>query len=545
MKTTPETILAYTDALMKTALHKCDRIGDAEDLVSETILAALTALARGVELAEPEIWLFSVMKRRHCALLRRKYRHVTVSIGEGFDLPCDGEIDDRLIAAETAEAVRRQVAFLAKTYRETLVRYYFRGEGVAVIADALGIPAGTVKSRLDVGRKQVRKGLEEMETYTEYSYSPKRLYVRNSGTCGRNLEPMTTVEDDVLGQNLLILAYDKPVTIPELSRAIGVSCAYVEPAVHKLVREELMKETGDGRVYTDFIIYRQEDHWRYNHDKVQFVRENRDAYLDEIRAVIRKMRETDFYSERLERFVLIDIACAATWNAGEPYRNVKQVFPDRPNGGKWIAFGTIEEDGVTVPDNMKTPENYGMGGIRRTHLPTYCGGDDLTMFNYDTALNPGGFGKFYSFGNQTFMENEEAFLQLAYLVKHGIDPVTVAYPPRFLAAIDGLCEEGFFARGDSGLHLLCPCLTHNEAEFLFAEITRPAASRIAERLTEPLGVYLRTHRQPLPAHLHSVPDQKRTMPHEPPAMAFVFEAIREGLHPRDLGICPETLLIFD
>ncbi len=545
MKTTPDKILCYTEALMRMAIHKCADIRDAEDLVSETILAALTSLARGTDIDDPEHWLYSVMKRRYHDRLRYKYRHVTVSYDTGFDLPCDGEIDDGLIAAETGEEVRRQVAFLAKNYRETLVRYYFRGEGVAAIAHAMDIPEGTVKSRLDVGRKQVRKGLEEMEPYTEHSYSPKHLLIRNSGTCGKNREPMTTVEDDVLGQNLLILAYDKPVSIPELSRAIGVSCAYVEPLVHKLVREELMKETGDGRVYTDFIIYKQEDHWRYNHDKVQFVRDNRNAYLEEIRDVIQRMKKTDFYSERLERFVLIDIACAATWSAGEPFQRVKQEFPTRPNGGQWIAFGTVYTEDDTVPEHMKTPEDYGIGGIRRTYLGEYCGGHDLTMFNYDTALNPGGYGKFESFGCQTFMENEEAFLQLAYLVKHSIDPATVAYPPRFLAAINGLCKEGFFARTESALQLLSPCLTHKQAEYLFTEITRPAANRIAERLTVPLGEYLKTHKQPLPAHLHSVPDQKRTMPHEPPAMAFVFEAIYAGLHPRDLGICPETLLILD
>ncbi len=540
-----DTILTYTEALMETAMHRCKDPYDAEDLVSETVLAALTAIARGAELRDPEHWLFSVMKRRYNERLRKKYRHVTVSIGEGFDLPCDTEIDEALLENETRESVRRSVAFLAKVYREILVRYYFRGEKVADIASALGIPPGTVKRRLDTGRKQVQKGLEQMETYTEQSYSPKHLVIRNSGTCGKNREPMSTVEDDVLGQNLLILAYDKPVTVTELSRAIGVSCAYVEPVVHKLVREELMRETGDGRVYTDFIIYRQEDHWRYNHDKVQFVRDNRDAYLDEIRDVVRRMKETDFYSERLERFILIDIACSAIWSAGEPFQRVKQEFPNRPNGGQWIAFGTVSENGITIPKEMRTPEEYGMGGMRRTHLGEYCGGTDLTMFNYDTALNPGGYSKFHSFGNQTFMENEEAFLQLAYLVRHNIDPAAAAYPPRYLAAIDGLCDEGFLARTEHGLRLCTPCLTHQMAEYLFPEITRPAANRIAERLTEPMGEYLKAHMQPIPAHLKSVPDQKRTMPHEPPAIAFVFEAIYAGIHKRDLGVCPETLLILD
>ena len=69
--------------------------------------------------------------------------------------------------------------------------------------------------------------------------------------------------------------------------------------------------------------------------------------------------------------------------------------------------------------------------------------------------------------------------------------------------------------------------------------------KIADGLTAPMGDYLRTHKVKIPAHLDSVPDQKLTMPHEPPAMGFVFGAVRAGLHRRDLGNCPETVLIFD
>ena len=93
-----------------------------------------------------------------------------------------------------------------------------------------------------------------MKTYTEQSYLPKFLKICNSGSCGANMEPMNLVDNDVLGQNLLIAAYEKPLSVVELARAIGVAAAYVEPVVEKLVREQLMKKTGDGRVYTDFII---------------------------------------------------------------------------------------------------------------------------------------------------------------------------------------------------------------------------------------------------------------------------------------------------
>lgn len=50
---------------------------------------------------------------------------------------------------------------------------------------------------------------------------------------------MSLTEGDALAQNLLILAYEKPLTVSALSKAIGVASAYVEPVINKLVDGEL------------------------------------------------------------------------------------------------------------------------------------------------------------------------------------------------------------------------------------------------------------------------------------------------------------------
>ena len=542
-----DAVAAYTEALLSAAMRLCDNVPDAEDLTSETQLAALSYLARGGQIDDLRSWLFSVLRRRWNDRLRRKYRAVTVTIGEDFDIPDDTEIDDALLRSEEAEAIRRSVAFLSEQYRIITVRHYFRGETVADIAASLGIPPGTVKSRLDYGRKQMKKGMEQMKTYTEQSYMPKFLKICNSGSCGANMEPMNLVEHDVLGQNLLIAAYEKPISVTDLAKAVGVAAAYVEPVVEKLVREELMRRMGDGRVYTDFIIYTLRDHWISNPDKARFCDENMEMYLTHIGDAVEALKATDYHSERLERFMLIDITVSAVWNAGEPYRK-PQIFPERPNGGRWIAFGTVSDitsNEDEMPQAYRSRENWGLGGVRRTVIDSYAGGRDLVMFTYDTALNPYGFGKLESLGGHTFMDNEEAFLQLAYLLEKGIDPAAVGYPPKLLAGIPGLCEEGFLKMVDGKPALNVPRLTHAQAEDFFARICRPTMKKIAGGLTAPMGDYLRTHKVKIPAHLDSVPDQKLTMPHEPPAMGFVFGAIRAGLHNRDLGNCPETVLIFD
>ncbi len=58
-----------------------------------------------------------------------------------------------------------------------------------------------------------------------------------------------------LTQNVLILAYEKPVTETELAKALGTPTAFIEPIIEKMIAGELMKRTDSGKVYTDFIIY--------------------------------------------------------------------------------------------------------------------------------------------------------------------------------------------------------------------------------------------------------------------------------------------------
>ena len=87
---------------------------------------------------------------------------------------------------------------------------------------------------------------------------------------------------------------------------------------------------------------------------------------------------------------------------------------------------------------------------------------------------------------------------------------------------------------------------HYEEEKRFFEICDKAQKIFGDAIRDDLIKYCNTHKKEIPSHLKSVPDQKLTMPFEPKAMMFVYEAINRGIHPRDLGYnCPETFVVFD
>ncbi len=193
----------YIEFLLSAALQRCGNIYDAEDLTQETLLAALAYMAQGKDIQDVKAWLLVVMGRKFNGMLRKKYRQATVSIGEAFDIMDDSASIQLNQEDDEAENVRKAVAYLAKIYREVIVRHYMNGQSVSQISAELHIPEGTVKSRLHLGRNHVKKGISDMEKFSKQSYSPITLHISYSGSPGLNGEPITLVKNDLIAQNVL------------------------------------------------------------------------------------------------------------------------------------------------------------------------------------------------------------------------------------------------------------------------------------------------------------------------------------------------------
>ncbi|MBP5660185.1 MAG: RNA polymerase sigma factor, partial [Lachnospiraceae bacterium] len=217
-----EELLAQADYLMHVAVSKCDSWEDARDIVQNTLLEGMLALKKGTQINNAKNWLCTVLNRKYYDLLREKYRKPLVFFGTDFEAliekesveftpDTDGELSE-------AENIRRLVAGLTGQYREIIVKHYFHGQGVKEIAEKLSLPENTVKSRLRLGRDRLRKELT-MEKYEKQSYEPENLWISSSGCGGDNGEPYSLVKNDRITMNLLILAYENPVTIPELADA--------------------------------------------------------------------------------------------------------------------------------------------------------------------------------------------------------------------------------------------------------------------------------------------------------------------------------------
>ncbi len=507
-------LIEYADYLFKAALQKVQNITEAEDLVQDTLFAAISAIERGKIIDTPKSWLLSVMNHKFYDKLRAKYQKPLVSIDVMEEIPIDFAVYEDIEKSEDAENIRRCLSQMTKLYREVMVRFYMRGESVRQIAAELGIPESTVKSRLDTGRKHIRKEFA-MENYTAQSYEPEKLWVCISGQEGLNNEPFSLVTgNDIIAMNLLILAYEKPVTIPELAKAIGIATAYIEPIIDKLVHGELMKRVAD-KVYTDFIIFNEKNrtaNFALEKETANKLYKDMWAIMDEGFA---EFHEQDYYKQqpptqriKLDSFFAVRTVSHTGMRVRnevcggfEPFEN----YPERPNGGKWYAMGNRHSENTQNGEYSK----YVISGEASYTIENYCGLKKVALCDYDTLL-----GRTHQGYNDTryvkhTMSAEEVTKMLYAIISDKHDDLPMISNKCF-ENIEGLIKLGFLAKDESG-KVICdiPVIKMNDRWDMY-KLSDKYIDIIAEKFHDELMMFMRNPVR-TPAHITSTPKWQKYM----------------------------------
>jgi RNA polymerase sigma-70 factor (ECF subfamily) len=124
----------------------------ADDLVQETVMRAIAARRQFASGTNLRAWLFVILRNARNAELRRR-RHVTLLDEAGRLLPAvSGGQEERQQMRDLARAFQR----LPLSQREALWLVVVEGEDYADAARVLGVPVGTVRSRLSRAREALR-----------------------------------------------------------------------------------------------------------------------------------------------------------------------------------------------------------------------------------------------------------------------------------------------------------------------------------------------------------------------------------------------------
>ncbi|MBQ8747882.1 MAG: sigma-70 family RNA polymerase sigma factor [Clostridia bacterium] len=266
---TPEALIAdftenYMEKLFYFCLKKTGNSLDAEDLTQDIALHILTGLNKGTIPVNFPAWVWQIARNRYAVWADRKHKKADAVTGTDIgDYEIADETEstlDTMIREEQLSALRRELAFIEREYRNVIVAYYIEDKSVREIAAALSLSVPAVKQRLYRARNILKEGMSMAREFGKRSYKPEQVTFVMNGKSGTNGQPWSIITHSMY-KNIFLETYENPQTAEEISLALGIALPYMEDELAFLVREQLLRKNGN-KYQPDFPIISREEQLR-------------------------------------------------------------------------------------------------------------------------------------------------------------------------------------------------------------------------------------------------------------------------------------------
>lgn len=144
------------------AVKLTKNITEAEDLVQETLLKAISNYSKFQEGTNLKAWLYTIMKNIFINDYRKKSRSNIVSDNTPnlFYLNASSNVSNNAERAFIMEDINNALIKISVELRVPFLMHY-KGYKYQEIAEKLNLPLGTVKSRIFFARKELSQLLEK------------------------------------------------------------------------------------------------------------------------------------------------------------------------------------------------------------------------------------------------------------------------------------------------------------------------------------------------------------------------------------------------
>ena len=158
--------LPWIDDVYRFALSLTRDEADADDVVQDTFLRAFRSWHTYLPGSDCRRWLFTIC--RNVFLRSRERSRPTVELEssevdaiaiESYFADAQDQSDDMFARLDLQPAIRRALARVPEPFRSTLVIVDVEDQSYESAAEALGVPIGTVRSRLFRGRRLMQEYL--------------------------------------------------------------------------------------------------------------------------------------------------------------------------------------------------------------------------------------------------------------------------------------------------------------------------------------------------------------------------------------------------
>ncbi|MEP7382049.1 MAG: sigma-70 family RNA polymerase sigma factor [Gemmatimonadota bacterium] len=161
--------LPYMDDVYRFAYSLTRNPADADDLVQETYLRAFRSWHTFQHGSDARRWLFTICRNAFLRSREKVRREVDVADGDmeaiaaamtQGEMRADGT-DQLLSRVDLGPALSKALDELSEPFRSTVILVDVEDQSYDAASEVLGVPVGTVRSRLFRGRRQLQDRLRE------------------------------------------------------------------------------------------------------------------------------------------------------------------------------------------------------------------------------------------------------------------------------------------------------------------------------------------------------------------------------------------------
>lgn len=150
-------VVAYRDQVFRLALRMCGNEADADEVAQEAFLSAWKALPNFRGDSRFSTWLYQLTSHAVIDLMRREKRQIAAEDITEVSAPDPGPSPQQQAErSETRQAVRDAMGQLSPEYRQIVVLRFLQELSYEEIGVVLKLPPGTVKSRLNRAKSQLK-----------------------------------------------------------------------------------------------------------------------------------------------------------------------------------------------------------------------------------------------------------------------------------------------------------------------------------------------------------------------------------------------------
>lgn len=161
----------YATPVYSLALHMLKHPPLAEEVTQDVFLNIwLKAASFNAERGQPRSWIMSVAHHRVVDVIRSRRRAASMTDPEGYDtlerLPSGGaSVESQVQQNLDRERIMKALATLPDKQQEVILLAYYEGYSQSQMADRLGQPLGTIKTRVRLAMQKLRSALQEDDGY--------------------------------------------------------------------------------------------------------------------------------------------------------------------------------------------------------------------------------------------------------------------------------------------------------------------------------------------------------------------------------------------